>query len=217
MNADGLCSPHYFRMRKYGRLDLLPKPTVEERFWQHVDRHGPLPSAHAEIGCCWIADLALAGPPGHGYPILKIARRSVKAHRYALSLAIDGDIPAGLSANHTCDNHRCVRNDSIGTYEFEGHVYQRWGHLWLGDAWANNRDKTLKGHAPIADRNGHATKPERTPRGETAGRALLTEAQVLEIRARHAAGETQRSLAAAFGVNPHTVNLIVLRRNWRHI
>lgn len=46
----------------------------------------------------------------------------------------------------------------------------------------------------------------------------LTESQVREIRARHAAGSiTQKALADEFGVTPSTLCAIVLRQTWKHI
>jgi predicted transcriptional regulator len=46
----------------------------------------------------------------------------------------------------------------------------------------------------------------------------LTEAKVIDIRARHAAGGvTQKQLAAEFGVCFQLISLIVNRKIWRHI
>lgn len=48
--------------------------------------------------------------------------------------------------------------------------------------------------------------------------ARLTEAAVLEIRALHSTGNlTQQAIADQFGVSVQTVNLIVLRKTWRHV
>jgi len=51
--------------------------------------------------------------------------------------------------------------------------------------------------------------------GERNGRARLTWPSVDEIRRRAAAGETQASLAAAFGVGKSQVHNIVARKSWR--
>ena len=45
----------------------------------------------------------------------------------------------------------------------------------------------------------------------------LTEAQVLEIRDRYAAGESGKALADEFGIAQPTVVEICKRRTWRHI
>lgn len=45
----------------------------------------------------------------------------------------------------------------------------------------------------------------------------LTADAVRDIRARQARGETGRSLAAEYKIDPSMVSLIVLRKKWRHI
>lgn len=75
-------------------------------------------------------------------------------------------------------------------------------HLFLGDDQANVADKVAKG---------------RTPCGERHHRASFTEADVVAIRSRYAAGVLQRDLAAEYGVNQQTISGIVTRRAWRHV
>lgn len=53
--------------------------------------------------------------------------------------------------------------------------------------------------------------------GEAANGAKLTTGQVREMRCQYAAGELQRTLAAAFGVNQTTVSAIVRRERWAHV
>lgn len=45
----------------------------------------------------------------------------------------------------------------------------------------------------------------------------LTVAEVLEVRRRHAAGESQSSLAVRFGVSPTTIHNIVHRKTWKAV
>jgi hypothetical protein len=52
-------------------------------------------------------------------------------------------------------------------------------------------------------------------KGEKHGRAKLTEAQVLEIRAR--ADEDWKDLAEEFGCHSTNIRLIVNRKIWRHV
>lgn len=53
-------------------------------------------------------------------------------------------------------------------------------------------------------------------RGEDVAGAKLTPAQVLEIRALHHAGATQRQLAGRFGVAPTTIyNIVGRQTTWR--
>jgi hypothetical protein len=59
--------------------------------------------------------------------------------------------------------------------------------------------------------------PAPKPKGEQHHRHILNAEKVVAIRARKAAGETERALAAAFGVSRGAIKHIVSRRNWRHI
>lgn len=55
-------------------------------------------------------------------------------------------------------------------------------------------------------------------RGEQCRNAKVTESQVREMRARHAAGGvTATALAADYGVTPSMVGHILARRSWRHV
>jgi hypothetical protein len=59
--------------------------------------------------------------------------------------------------------------------------------------------------------------PAPKARGERHSHAKLTEALVREIRARVAAGEVQRHLAAEYGVSVATICNIVSRKIWAHV
>jgi len=53
--------------------------------------------------------------------------------------------------------------------------------------------------------------------GENHNMAKLTEAQVLEIKAKLAAGEKQKSIAAEYHVSNATICLIANGKNWVHV
>lgn len=69
-------------------------------------------------------------------------------------------------------------------------------HLFLGTTAENVHDSIRKG------------------RKNCFGRQKLNAEQVLEIRARWAAGELQRVIAAEYGIARHTVSGIVHRKSW---
>ncbi len=77
------------------------------------------------------------------------------------------------------------------------------------NAKSNLRYDTRIGNA--ADKIKHLTNNA----GDTNPRALLTEAQVLEIYARCCAGEEQVGIASQMGVSQVTVNHIATGRTWR--
>ena len=69
------------------------------------------------------------------------------------------------------------------------------------------------------DNSDDKVSRNRQAKGETNGRAKLTETQVLEIREKHATHDncTQKALATEYGVDPATISLIVLKKIWTHI
>jgi hypothetical protein len=75
-------------------------------------------------------------------------------------------------------------------------------HLSPGSQGHNVRDASAKG---------------RIARGERSGVAKLTDDAVRDIRARFAAGEEKRSIAAAYGVTRQNVGFIVRGVTWRHV
>jgi hypothetical protein len=121
-----------------------------------------------------------------GYVQVSVSGRRDHAHRLAWREA-NGPIPDGMLVCHHCDNPPCVQPD----------------HLFLGTPADNMSDKTAKGRGkgmfrPGVDHPGAKLNPER----------------VREIRRRLASGETQRSIAASFGVALTTISAIALGRNW---
>ncbi len=75
-------------------------------------------------------------------------------------------------------------------------------HLRTGTAAENSRDMVRRWRSCYGERQNHAK---------------LTEAQVLEIRERRAAGEMRNALAAEFGVSGSTISNIANGQTWRHL
>lgn len=81
---------------------------------------------------------------------------------------------------------------------------------------ANNRLENLRWGSPkenADDRNRHGTGPQ----GEGNGNSKLTETDVIAIRIRNAAGESQTSLAREFGVTQVAVSSLVRGKAWTHV
>ncbi len=73
--------------------------------------------------------------------------------------------------------------------------------------WATQKDN-------IADKRLHGTDQK----GERAGNAILTEAQVIEIRKRWRDGERgQTSMGKEYGVSAPTICAVITRRIWKHV
>lgn len=125
------------------------------------------------------------------------SRGNRPSHRYALELALGRPLRPGMLALHTCDTPACCRNDDIGLYTLGDIVRTRRGHLFEGTYADNMTDKVLK-------RRDYKLRK-------------ITEEDVLVIRARYAAGEYQREIAADFAIGTRTVSQIVTRSTWKHV
>jgi hypothetical protein len=109
------------------RLALACDPTaVAARFWSKVDRNGPVPPLHPELGPCHVWTGATDNPGGYG--VFWLAGRLVRAHRYAFEME-SGPLAEGLFACHHCDNPPCVRRS----------------HLYAGSQAENVRDMVARG------------------------------------------------------------------------
>lgn len=205
-------------------------PPAMERFAAQVETNVSPPSHCPDFGPCayWTAFVA---PDGYG--MFWLEGKNHVAHRAAWMLSSGAPIPAGMKVCHACDVRRCVQTDGIGTYTVDGVSYERRGHLWLGTTAANQADMAAKGRALSGERNARYTHPETTARGArnarfthpeaTArggrhGNTSLTEAIVLDIRARYAAGGiTLQQLADEYGTGKSTMHRIIRRLYWLHI
>jgi hypothetical protein len=165
-----------------------------DRYAEKIDVRGP--------NDCWEWTAARFDK---GYGAFRLGDKQVKAHRFGYELHV-GPIPEGRYVCHTCDNPPC----------------QNPRHWFLGSHADNAADRERKGrggHPPAGPRTlaQKAAARRGRARGERDGNARLTEPQVLEIRARYAAGERQDRLAAEFGVTQVNISCVVRRKTWRHI
>ena len=123
----------------------------------------------------------------NGYGKSWFSGRLVRAHRVSWAL-VNGPVPAGMCVCHHCDNRVCVRPD----------------HLFIGTYRDNVLDKEHKG------RGNH-------PRGSSAGRALVTEVDVVEIRRLAEGGMCYHDIGPSYGLSKQAVGSIVRRQSWRHV
>jgi len=117
-----------------------------------------------------------------GYGNIKISGNVAKAHRISYECFV-GFIPTGSLVCHKCDTPLCVNPD----------------HLFIGTSKDNSDDKINKGRDNKASGSRH-------------GRAKLTEAQVIDIRASKL---PHRKIAAQYGVARSTIWNILNGSHWK--
>jgi hypothetical protein len=139
---------------------------------------------------CWLWTAAITPVTGYGAFGIGGRSRVEAAHRVSWRL-FRGPIPAGMQVLHRCDNRACVSPH----------------HLFLGTPADNVADRIAKGRTRLGP----------PMRGEAAPGAKLTERDVLEIRARGYAGESQRGLAREFRVSRRTIKFVLAREHWAHV
>ena len=127
----------------------------------------------------------LLGTDKDGYGKAKFGGETIRPHRRYFE-AVEGPLKPGEIACHTCDNPPCCNP----------------AHIFSGTHAANAADRNAKGRM--------------NPRiGSEHGYAKLTEAIILDIRAR--VGQSQASIAKEFGVRQSLVSLIRNRKIWKHV
>jgi hypothetical protein len=79
----------------------------ELRFWVKVDKNGPIPLNHPELGPCWLWTMAI-GKDGYGRFRLNGKKgKKVLAHRFAYLLA-GHEIKDDDALDHKCHVRNCV-------------------------------------------------------------------------------------------------------------
>jgi hypothetical protein len=171
------------------RCGVVFVPPTEERKWcdkctQRQPFFSRFWSKVDKTGECW---LWAASKDKRGYGQVRMGNRTMRSHRVAWFLRYGSLPPPDKMVCHSCDNPACVRPS----------------HLFLGTSKSNIEDMDRKGR-----RVNHPHY------GEDHGRAVLTEENVREIRARLKLGEQQKLLAKEFGVSKPTICAINTRRIW---
>lgn len=157
-----------------------------QRFWDKVDKNGPIPSHAPDLGPCWVWTRSRNRG---GYGLFRVGGACRLAHRFAWFLHYRRwPEPQAL---HRCDG------GSLGCV--------RISHLYEGDDLTNAHDKLERGRW----RSG--------AKGERNGLAKLCAADIPEIRAALARGESKCSLGRRFGVDPSAIYAIAKGLTWSHV
>jgi hypothetical protein len=134
--ARRLCRRHYQAWWKSTPRDTRSPPsnlkfkTIEERFWEKIDRRGP--------DECWPWKASKAR--GYGEFYVSPERGKVMAHVFAVELATGEQIQPGMDGCHTCDNPPCCN---------PSHVYYGTRKQNVSDMFARGRDNILRGEQGV--------------------------------------------------------------------
>lgn len=128
---------------------------------------------------------------GYGQFKLQSGGSPKRASRIAWLLTY-GD-PGTLCVLHRCDNPPCCNP----------------GHLFLGTVADNNADKKAKGRGSSGGLTAHGRDVlvERVRK--------LTDEQIVDVRRRHAAGESSRSISRRYGVYNTTIDDLINGVTWK--
>lgn len=162
--------------------------TVDERFWEKVDKTGD----------CWLWKGSLTG---YGYGDFCLIPRwkntkMIRAHRYSYAIHY-GEIPSGLCVCHKCDVRNCVRPD----------------HLFLGTIQDNTADMIKKKRHHV----GKKKYSEKFKRGESHYKALLNRGIVEEVVSLSHECRNKSEIARMLGIGRHLVGNILAGKSWRHV
>lgn len=203
--ARGYCDHHYNRLRRYGDpLGVSPsnKPAVDlpGETWRPipgwpeylVSDHGRVKRAVTDSKNHYVAGrLVRPRLSSDGYPRVTLSRdgkmRGISAH-VLVALAFISPQPVGHQVNHKNGIKTDNRPENLEWVTAQENVRHRF--------------RVLK-QQPL--------------RGMQHGMAKLTRAEVIEMRAKRAAGATLVELAEAYGVSAPHVHSIVERKLWKHI
>jgi hypothetical protein len=129
--ANGYCNKHLMRIRERGTTDSpVPLPSEAERFWVKVDKDGPVPERHPDLGGCWIwTGRAWTG----GFQ----AKSGASTPRAWAWIDTNGLVPSGKMILSTCGTKWCVNPE----HSFAGTAEDR------GALTASKRDRCVRGHS----------------------------------------------------------------------
>lgn len=161
-----------------------------QRFWNKVDKLGPIPTHVAGLGNCWV----WMASRRNGYGAIKYEGRVQSAHRISLQWHLKRELTDDEFACHKCDNPACVRPS----------------HLFVGSHSENMIDAFGKGR--IAIPRGHKFQHGERPHNARLGmeEASLLVSDVLSNEKRGGL----RSLAEKHGVPYQLVRDISAGRSY---
>jgi len=116
------------------------------RFWQYVDREGPVPKNRPDLGPCWLWTKGQS-PDGYGR-FAAIRDHLWLTHRISYTLLI-GPIPHGLTLDHLCRVRHCCNPQHLEPVPSLVNVRR-------GRRWESEKTHCPQGH-PYDEGNTYAS------------------------------------------------------------
>jgi hypothetical protein len=98
-----------------------------ERFWQKVNKEGPVPELRPELGQCWVWT---GSHSWNGYGQFEDGR----AHVFAYEQFV-GPVPRGKEIDHKCRTRDCVRYDHLEAVSHRENVKRAYKSRKLENSW----------------------------------------------------------------------------------
>lgn len=116
----------------------IPQP-ASNRFWEKVNKNGPVPEYRTDLGSCWLWIGAL-NDAGYGVFYLKPGK-SVLAHNFSY-WEIKGRIQHGLIPDHLCRVHNCINPDHLEPVTYRENAIRGTGCIAVNA----KKDRCASGH-----------------------------------------------------------------------
>lgn len=218
------------------------RASLLERFARLIDRHVPAPQHRPDLGPCWL----WLGDTRNGYGRIWREGRSASTHRLAWELAnrrepdrlvlhacdrkrcVNPDhLVLGFQLDNMADmvrkgrslrgeRHNCAKLTVEQVDEIRRRRADGMSQADLAAAFRVSRSAIC---LIVNQREWTEIRGARPGRamGERHGGAKLKREDVIEIRRACGGGESQREIAARFGVNQVTVSAIQRRKTWKDV
>lgn len=172
---------------KSGELEI----DQQGRIWRLKKRTYDRWTGGVKVTPCKRVRAEIANPAGYlQLRVMRDSKRACAAAHRVIWLHIHGPIPQGMTVNHRdgVKNNNHPDNLELATYSEQ------------------------RVHAiTVLGARHHDVKGAKHPKTK------LSNADVLEIRRRRAAGEMVKAIAASFAMKPKAISAICNRTNWKHI
>lgn len=151
--------------------------------------------------------------------LARTVRRKKGAYRVSEKLLSPASLRTGHKMVRLCNGGNC-RNEWVHRLVAKAFIQEVEGKPWInhkdGDP-TNNHFSNLEWCTASENAKHSYLIGREVLVGERKGTSKLTADQVLEIRARYAAGTSGCALAREYGMNQGTISDILNRKLWRHL